>query len=1030
MGLVNPSPYRLLRAERPAAAAPELDAAQRAVVDHAGGPLLVLAGPGTGKTTSLVEAAVARVAAGVPVDQLLMLTFSRRAAAELRDRVAARLDRTIREPIARTLHSYAFGVLRMAAVRNGEPAPRLLAAAEQDVIIRELLAEGDAERWPVGLRPALRTVGFAAELRDLLMRAVERGLDGPALARLGAVRGRADWVAAGEFLTEYHGVTVLRDPGGFDPPELIRGALNVLRDDPALLAAERDRRRRIFVDEYQDTDPAQAELLQLLAEGADELILVGDPDQSIYAFRGADESAIHDVDVRYGGGARVPVVALGQCRRSGPVLLEATRRIAARLPGRAEQRALEPAAGTPPGELTVAVFRSASEEAAYVAGVLRAAYLNGTPWSRMAVLVRSTTRTLGTLRRAMITAGVPVTVRGDDLPLAELPAVTMLLTVLGCVIEPAALTEDCAEALLSGPIGGGDSVLLRRLRRLLRAQFPEDGDDLLVPAVRDPAATALLPEHVRRPLDRVTRVLNAGRQSFAAGGSTEDVLWAIWHATELQGRWEAASRGSDVTAAAADRDLDAVVQLFDEVARFTDRLPGAGPQQFADHLRAQQIPGDTFQMSRREPDAVSIMTAHASKGLEWDVVCVANVQEGSWPDLRRRGSLLGSDVLVDAVRGLDGQPLSSFAPQLAEERRLFYVATTRARRRLVVTAVAGDEEQPSRLLDEIEPCEGEREPAQPIRGVHLPGLVAELRAVACAQDATADERQAAAAELARLAAAGVPGADPEQWWGLADLSTSEGVADPDRPVRVSPSRIQSFIECELRTLMQDLGVRDDEAVAASLGVVVHALASAAPDDQPLDEFERQLEQVWDSIDFGASWFADNERARATTMLERLVTWLRASRTELQRIDVEREFAVTVGDALISGRVDRLERDAEGRLVVVDLKTGKSKPKDADMPMQPQLGAYQLAIEHGAFADEGTQAGGAVLVQLGASGKSIEQWQPPLAQSDDPQWARRAVDQVAERLRGNEFTAIQNTRCHICDVRSCCPLQVQGRQVPS
>jgi ATP-dependent exoDNAse (exonuclease V) beta subunit len=647
----------------------------------------------------------------------------------------------------------------------------------------------------------------------------------------------------------------------------------------------------------------------------------------------------------------------------------------------------------------------------------------------MAVLVRSTTRTLGTLRRAMITAGVPVAVRGDDLPLAEQPAVTMLLTVLGCVIDPASLTEDLAESLLVGPLGGGDSVLLRRLRRVLRGQFPDD-DDPLVPVLRDVAGAPILPEHVRWPVVRVTRVLAAGERALADGGSTEDVLWAIWQAAELQGRWEAASRGGDVAGAAADRDLDAVVQLFDEVAKFTDRLPGASPRQFADHLRSQQIPGDTFTGGRVEPDAVSILTAHASKGLEWDLVCVANVQEGSWPDLRRRGSLLGIDALVDVVRGIDGRHVASFAPQLAEERRLFYVATTRARRRLVVTAVAGEEEQPSRLLDELDPCDGERELAQPIRGVHLPGLVAELRAVACADDVTQPDRQAAAGELARLAAAGVPSADPDEWWGLAELSTEAATADPDRPVRVSPSRVQSFHDCELRTVMQDLGVRDDEAVAASLGIVIHDLAANAPDDQSLDEFERQLQQVWDSIDFGASWFADNERARATAMLERLVTWLRDSRAGLTRIGVEQDFSVVVGDALISGRVDRLERDAEGRLVVVDLKTGKSKPKDADLPTQPQLGTYQLAIENGAFPDEGTRAGGAVLVQLGAPGRSVEQWQPPLAQSDDPDWARRAVDQVAGRMRGHEFTAIQNSRCHICDVRSCCPLQVQGRQVPS
>ncbi|MBN9620484.1 MAG: ATP-dependent helicase, partial [Actinobacteria bacterium] len=419
-------------------------------------------------------------------------------------------------------------------------------------------------------------------------------------------------------------------------------------------------------------------------------------------------------------GAAVPVVTLLQCRRSGEGLLAATRRLAARLPGRAEQRALVAAPGLPPGDVQVAVFRSASEEAAYLAGVLRRAYLDGTPWSRMAVLVRSTARTLGVLRRAMITAGVPVAVRGDDIPLAEQPAVAMLLSLLRCALDPATLTEELAEELLAGPLGGGDSLHLRRLRRLLRQQFPDE-EGLLVPSVRDLPGAQLLPEHLRWPVVRVARVLVAADQAIAGGLGAEGVLWAVWDASGLARRWESASRAGGVGGAAADRDLDAVVALFTEAAKFTDRLPGAGPAQFADHLRAQQIPGDTFTGGGPEPDAVAILTGHASKGLEWDVVCVADVQEGSWPDLRRRGSLLGVEELVDAVRGLPRTPVTSFAPQLAEERRLFYVAATRARRRLVVTAVAGDEEQPSRLLDELDPTDGDRPLTRPLRGVHLPG---------------------------------------------------------------------------------------------------------------------------------------------------------------------------------------------------------------------------------------------------------------------------------------------------------------------
>ncbi len=1022
------SKYRLVRTGRPEVDVPVLDAAQRRVVDHAGGPLLVLAGPGTGKTTTLVETAVARVEAGVPVDQLLMLTFSRRAAGELRDRITARLGRTVREPVARTLHSYAFGVLRMANLAQALPAPRLLSGPEQDVILRELVAGRDSASWPVELRPALRTRAFAAELRDLLMRAVERGLDGAALARIGRERRRPDWVAAGRFLAEYHDVTSLARPGAYDPAELIRSALGAFAQDRTLLATERARRRHILVDEYQDTDPAQAELLSVLADGAQELILVGDPDQSIYAFRGADESAIRDVDERFGRGAPVPHVALDVSRRSGAVLLDASRRVAARLPGRAEQRRLRSAADSD-GAVEVGLFRTASEEGAHIAGVLRTAHLDGMPWSRMAVLVRSTSALLGSLRRALITAGVPLTVRGEDLPLAEQPAVGMLLELLQVVLDPARLDEELAERLLLGAIGGADVVYLRRLRRTLRALVTADEPVLLAPALLDPAGAAVLPEHVRSPVQRVSAVIAAGMQARdhdAAG--PEDVLWAVWDASGLARRWQAASTAGGQIGAAADRDLDAVVELFDTAARYADRLPRATLAGFTEHLAAQQIPGDALATGARETEAVTILTAHAAKGLEWDLVCVAHVQEGSWPDLRRRGSLLGSEQLVDIVAGRDTS-LALSGPQLAEERRLFYVAATRARERLVVTAVSGDEEQPSRFLDELDPVDGDRPLTEPRRGAHLGALVAELRVVAC--DPTADpiDREAAAGELSRLAQAGVRGADPDEWWGLAPLSDDSPVVDPGRPVPVSPSRIESFLRCELRTLLQDLGARDGDSISQSLGNLVHEIAASAPPDATQEDLEARLDEQWHALDFGPHWHASNERRRASAILSSLLGWLTSSRRELDLVAIEQAFSAVVGDAKLAGRVDRLERDTEGRLVVIDLKTGKTKVKADDLPTNPQLGAYQLAVEAGAFG-EGERTGGARLVQLAAGGRDPEQQQGPLTEMDDPGWIDTAVAYVAARHRGSEFTAQANTYCGNCDLRKCCPLFPEGRQVTS
>jgi superfamily I DNA/RNA helicase/RecB family exonuclease len=1014
---------------REAAPPPVLDESQRRVVEHRGGPLLVLAGPGTGKTTTLVETVVARVAAGVPVERILMLTFSRRAAGEMRERVAARLNRIVREPVARTLHSYAYGVLRMDAAARELPTPRLLSGPEQDLMIRQLVEEGGGQRWPAALRPALRTQAFAGELRALLMRAVERGLDGPALAALGTARGRPDWTAAGEFLTEYQDVTALANPGGYDPAELIRSATDTFRADPALLALERDRRRHIFVDEYQDTDPAQAELLALLCGGAEELVLVGDPDQSIYAFRGADPAAMREVDDRYGGGRPVPTVALTTCRRSGPVLLAGSRRIAERLPGPVEQRRLNPAAGIDPGTIEVGLFRSGSEEAAFVAGELRRAHLDGMPWRDMAVLVRTTSRALGVLRRAMITAGVPVTVRGEDLPLAEQSAVGLLLDLMEYSADPNRLTPDAAERLLLGPVGGADSVYLRRLKRELARQARVAGAEVGVRDVLlDTAGRTIHDDSLVRPIRRVGTVLAAGQAAARSGVSPEELLWAVWEATGLASRWERQSALGGAAGQAADRDLDAVVALFDAAARFTDRLPGARAERFTEHLRAQQIPGDTLAPRAARTDAVTILTAHASKGLEWELVCIANVQEGVWPDVRRRGSLLGTDALVDVLAGVDPRLASSSAPRLAEERRLFYVAATRARKRLVATAVLDDEEQPSRFLDELDPTDGDRELAAPQRGIHLSGLVAELRTVVTDDRAEQADREAAATQLARLADAGVPAAGPEQWWGLAGLSDDRPLYEPGTAVAVSPSRIERFLRCELQSVLLDLGVRDGDQVSASLGTLIHDLAADAPPGTTAAEFEEMLEARWSTLNFAAPWFAANERERAAEIVGRLADWLVTSRAHLDLVDTELGFTTQVGDAVLSGRVDRLERDADGRLVVIDLKTGKSKPREADMPRHPQLAAYQFAVTHGAFGEHGDRSGGAALVQLASTGRSgAEQPQAPLS-DEDAAWMAETVARIAGRMQGTEFTAVAATDCNRCEARLCCPIQTEGKQV--
>ena len=1039
-----------------------LDDAQRRAVEHRGGPVLVLAGPGTGKTTTIVEAVVQRVEAGeITPDQALVLTFSRRAAAELRERIAARLDRTIREPIARTFHSYAFGLLRANAARRGEPAPRLLSGPEQDLVVRELL-EGDVEEggieWPERLHPALLTRGFAQELRDFVQRAVERGITPRELAQLGRRDKRDDWVAAAKFAEQYAQVSALREAASYDPAELIRAAAALLRADPLVLQEIRAVHTFVVVDEYQDTDPAQEELLSLLV-GSRDLLAVGDPDQSIYGFRGADLEGMRRFPDRFraADGSPPTEIALDVSRRSGEQLLAASRRVAQRLSGPPKHRQLRPAAGLDPGTAEVHLFATTNAEASYIAQRLREMHLlHEVPWSRMAVLVRSGTP-LPMLRRSLQSAGVPVAAHAEEQPLVDVPIVRALLRILAVVTgrldfngPPGA---ELAAELVTGPLGRADPLALRRLRQdLRRLELAAGGGRasgaLLAEALMTPAELVAIDLRVAAPAQRVADALAAGRAAAADPAATaEVVLWAIWQAANVASRLSSLALSGGPGSAAADRDLDAVVALFDVAARFADRLPKAGPDVFLDHLLGQQIPGDTLAPQAPSAEGVRLMTAHAAKGLEWDVVAVAGVQEGVWPDLRGRGSLLGSQQLVDVLAaGSDPHDsgatsaLQAVAARLAEERRLFYVAVTRARLHLLATAVRSDDQQPSRFLDELVPSERDERPLTRVpRGLDLPSVVAELRAVVTTPGAETEEagrrRAAAAAQLARLAAAGVPGADPRDWYGLASLSDERQLVDDGELVRLSPSRLEAFARCPLRWLLESSGGTSGESTSQGIGTLVHALAQQVADEGvPRQEIAVQLQERLASaikrVDLGSGWFAVRQRERAADMVRKLAEWLRTNTRVF--VAAEQDFEVTIGRAVMKGQVDRLERDAEGRLFVVDLKTGKHAPTKVELDTHSQLGSYQVAVEVGAFDDVAAgvrESGGAALVQVGTSTvKAAINDQRPLSESGDPEWALKMIERSASGMAGNVFAAIDNDMCRSCPVRTSCPVRDEGRQV--
>ncbi|MEV0318719.1 ATP-dependent DNA helicase [Streptomyces sp. NPDC050659] len=1090
----TPGAYRLVRTPPVRVDPPRLDAPQRAVVDHSGGPLLVLAGPGTGKTTTLVEAVAARIAKGTEPERVLVLTFSRKAAVELRDRMALRIG-AAKAPQATTFHSFCYALIRAHQDADLFVEPlRLLSGPEQDVAVRELLAgqidlesEGiDHVRWPDELRACLTTRGFADEVRAVLARSRELGLGPDALGAFARRAGRPDWGAAAAFLAEY--LDVLDMQGVLDYAELVHRAVLLARrpEVARALAAQYD---AVFVDEYQDTDPAQVRLLDALAGGGRSLVAFGDPDQSIYTFRGADVNGILEFPTEFprADGTPAPVEVLTTSRRSGAGLLAATRLLTrrmplTRLPAEKVRAHRELAAVRDGGRVEAYTYPTSGAELDNIADILRRAHLeDGVPWGEMAVLVRAGAHTIPTVRRSLTAAGVPLDIDGDDIALRHEPAVTPLLTALravavaesGAVPEAAEGAEDASSSsgdtsawldtetaltLLTSPLAGMDAADLRRLGRALREEeraagnhLPPPSDELLARALAEPERLVAHDPAYARGAQRLGALLRKARERLAGGGTAEEALWELWDGTPWPRRLERTARRGGAAGRNADRDLDAVCALFAYASRAEERTGGRGALNFLEETEAQDIAADTLNRRAVRPDAVRLMTAHRSKGLEWRLVVVAGVQEGLWPDLRRRGSLLEADRI-----GGDGlaEPLTPGA-LLSEERRLFYVAATRARERLVVTAVkapADDGDQPSRFLTElgVEPKDVTGRPRRPLS---VAALVAELRATTVDPRVSDALREAAAQRLARLAALGdadgrplVPSAHPYRWWGMEEQTASEiPLRDRDKPVVLSGSALDQLANtCSLQWFLGREVKADAPATAAQgFGNVVHVLADeVASGRTPADlaVLMERLDSVWDSLAFDAPWKSAQEKEHARVALERFLQWHVMDRASRTPVASEHDFDVTLEagpyEVRVRGSMDRVEQDREGRAYVVDFKTGKQAPSAADVARHPQLAVYQLALREGAVDDafDGVrpEPGGAELVQLrqGAAKKDGGETLPKV-QAQEPlsgEWVGDLLATAAGKVLDERFSPTTGQHCTHCAFRASCSARPEGRQV--
>ena len=473
--------------------------------------------------------------------------------------------------------------------------------------------------------------------------------------------------------------------------------------------------------------------------------------------------------------------------------------------------------------------------------------------------------------------------------------------------------------------------------------------------------------------------------------------------------------------------------------------------------------------------------------MQFDTVAVVGAQEGAWPALGETGTIFAQEELIDLVDlGIDPNiPVNNIAERLSEERRLFHVATTRHTSRMLVVAIdnpdGDDVAEPSRFIDEFAHRAGHarnipeqlrrlarqetfrkqllaremgleppatvevREPDKEIDPLQVSVLsvssfIAQMRTVVGDPDASESARSQAARQLARLSEAGVPGADPEQWW--ATQTTAQERVLNAKP-RLSPSRIEALLKCPLNAMLKDTADNTSDKYHLVRGNLAHAYMEAIGRGADEELARRETVEAFTQVQTSPSWKRDQEREEFERLLVRTNQWIQESRGALELVDVEVRVDVeTEAGVRITGYMDRLERamgenGEQGGLRVIDLKTGSYKPSDEETSAHPQLMAYQLVLAHGQLRQEngvtrvvssqqGEERDGATLVYPGVDTAKIGAAEQ--ARKEDAELAEFSalLPPLLDELAGPRVTARISTECERCPLKPICPVQAEGK----
>ena len=922
----------------------------RALLEISSGQHIVLGAPGAGKTTALRHQ-VSALEQTIDPSQILVLTPTRQSASKLRDQLALASKRATSSPRAQSVTSYAFGQL---AASN--PDMRLLSGAMQQNILRELIEKSASSPWGYDLQ-TIGLQGFIQELRDLFAVCIENGLSTQWLMEKSQEFNHRGLAIAAELLPAYE--SELHARGLVDPSQLILRATELPAPDYKWL----------LVDDVQDFSKAGLALVQKLAQNAN-LALFGDPDSTVLGFRSGF------VDGFVGEFPK----AIKHYLEPNDNFARELSKLASKLPPQlAGPQRPKPADSA--GHIRSALFDNQVSEADWLASEIRQRRMrDGLSWGDFAVVARTRTQ-LDQLASALAAREVPTSILGTSQALRDQPMARALLETAQLGLRRG--DQNSVMEVLHSPIFGLDSIAIRRLKRQLAQQSDLDqvpSSELLIAALEVEIEPST-PEF--RKLGKLTALIQNIKS--LAESSAHELLSAIWSSVD-HAALGVLAKGSSEVALSANRALDSVLELFAAAQRFdANQLGNASDFVFAQ--LEQAVPEDSLAAKGLRP-SVQLTTAAGLSDRSYQVLLLPRMQDGIWPNLRPRSSLLGATSLSGYLNGKVAQPTLPVRSELDDEIRLFYKAIGAARSEVIITAMVSQEEQPSQFFEMLGLAPERFEQAI---SFDLRRLVGSYRKALASGD------QSVAPLLAALALLQVPGANPEGWQGLLSISTDEQLVAQGEDIRFSPSRLSAFEKCPVHWFIQNFG-GDGSGFEASLGTLLHAALEVSSTEAELENF---VESNWHTLEFEASWQSSGQKRKALSMVAALGEYLRSAG---ELVTAEQKFEVKIGRLVIAGKIDRVERDAEGGLRVVDLKTGKP-PSAQEVLTHRQLAVYQLAVRE-QYGEE--MAGGRIVAVGDQRLKVLDQ--PQLSGEFEGE-ILKLLKSVEDGAGGNSFVAEIADHCN-------------------